>query len=195
MQFQARWRAAIESGEVDLTFRRWRRNQVVAGHRYRTAAGILEVDEVGEVDPAEVTDDDARRAGQADAAALLTDGPGDPSLPLYRVRFHPVLGPDPRDELAQDAALADNDRDDLTARLARLDRAASSGPWTLDTLRLIAEHPAVRAAELAAIVGRELAPFKLDVRKLKNLGLTISLERGYRLSPRGEAYLSSRPPH
>ena len=40
--------------------------------------------------------------------------------------------------------------------------------------------------------GRETQPFKLDVRKLKNLGLTISLEVGYRLSPRGEAYLSGR---
>ncbi len=60
------------------------------------------------------------------------------------------------------------------------------------TLRLIAERPAVRAADLAAAVGREKAPFKLDVRKLKNLGLTLSLDVGYRLSPRGEAYLAGR---
>ena len=33
----------------------------------------------------------------------------------------------------------------------------------------------------------ERAPFKLNVRKLKALGLTESLEKGYRLSPRGEA--------
>jgi hypothetical protein len=32
----------------------------------------------------------------------------------------------------------------------------------------------------------------VDVRKLKNLGLTLSLEKGYRLSPRGEAYLRLR---
>ena len=36
----------------------------------------------------------------------------------------------------------------------------------------------------------ELLPFKLHVRKLKNLGLTISLGTGYRLSPRGESYLA-----
>lgn len=29
----------------------------------------------------------------------------------------------------------------------------------------------------------------LDVRKLKNLGLTYSLDVGYRLAPRGETYL------
>lgn len=34
---------------------------------------------------------------------------------------------------------------------------------------------------------------KRDVRKLKALGLTESLEVGYRLSPRGRAYLERRP--
>jgi hypothetical protein len=55
-------------------------------------------------------------------------------------------------------------------------------------LDAIAAHPATRAPDLAASFGRETAPFKIDVRKLKNLGLTISLTVGYRLSPRGEAY-------
>ena len=49
----------------------------------------------------------------------------------------------------------------------------------------IAERPATRAVELATALGRERTPFKTDVRKLKELGLTESLERGYRLSPRG----------
>ena len=57
-------------------------------------------------------------------------------------------------------------------------------------LALIATRPAVRAADLAASLGRETQPFKIDVRKLKNLGLTESLEVGYRLSPRGRAYLA-----
>jgi hypothetical protein len=42
---------------------------------------------------------------------------------------------------------------------------------------------------LAERFGRERLPFKADVRKLKALGLTESLEVGYRLSPRGRAYL------
>ena len=54
---------------------------------------------------------------------------------------------------------------------------------------MIRERPATRAPDLAASVGRETQPFKLDVRKLKNLGLTISLRVGYELSPRGRAYL------
>jgi hypothetical protein len=47
----------------------------------------------------------------------------------------------------------------------------------------------VRAPDLAASNGWETQAFKLDVRKLKNLGLTISLRVGYELSPRGREYL------
>ena len=56
-------------------------------------------------------------------------------------------------------------------------------------LRLIAENPGVRAPDLAASLGRETLPFKRDVRKLKELGLTHSLPVGYEISHRGRAYL------
>jgi hypothetical protein len=46
------------------------------------------------------------------------------------------------------------------------------------------------AADIAASIGREKLPFKADVRKLKELGLTESLDVGYRLSPRGRAFLA-----
>jgi hypothetical protein len=61
--------------------------------------------------------------------------------------------------------------------------------------RVVDERPAVRAPDLAASFGRETLAFKLDVRKLKALGLTLSLRIGYRLSPRGGAHLrlTSRP--
>jgi hypothetical protein len=64
-------------------------------------------------------------------------------------------------------------------------------------LEAIRERPGVRAPDLAASFGRETRPFKADVRKLKELGLTESLPVGYRLSPRGEAVLQAerRKPH
>ena len=43
--------------------------------------------------------------------------------------------------------------------------------------------PGVRAPDLAASLGRETLPLKRDVRKLKELGLTHSLEVGYELTP------------
>ena len=80
---------------------------------------------------------------------------------------------------------------EITKRLDRFDAASSHGAWTRTTLGLVPEHPARRAPDLAEMVGRETAPFKLDVRKLKNLGLTTSLKIGYELSPRGRAYLDA----
>jgi hypothetical protein len=186
--FEMRYADAIADGSVDTTFRRWKRSQVVAGHTYRTAAGRLVVDAVDVVTGADITDADAVRAGYPSAAALLADQRGAADLPLYRVRFHAAPDADPRAELAAAGDLTEADVAEIDRRLERFDRAAPDGPWTATTLQIIAERPEVRAPDLAAALGRETAPFKLDVRKLKNLGLTLSLRIGYRLSPRGEAY-------
>jgi hypothetical protein len=190
---QAKWAEPIRSGRVTVLFRRWTSPRVVAGRVYRTAVGRVAVDAVDVVK--RVTIKDAKAAGYRDPAALTADLrgdlPGEDDRALYRIRIRPVDEPDPRAELAASGALSPDDIAAITARLDRLDRASSAGAWTRPTLRLIAERPGVRAGDLAASVGREMAPFKLDVRKLKNLGLTLSLEIGYRLSPRGAAYLNS----
>jgi hypothetical protein len=193
--FQARFWPLIADGSVTVTFRRWKRQQVIAGHRYRTGHRIvgrvmIEVDTVREVDPAKITKADARRAGFPDAATLVGQLRGEPDLPVYRIAFHVVDEPDPRSVLAATADLSPTDRSEIDRRLDRLDRASGFGPWTRATLAVIAAQPATRAADLAAGFGRETLPFKNDVRKLKNLGLTESLEVGYRLSPRGQAYLA-----
>ena len=193
MLFSARFWPLIADGSVTVTFRRWKRRQVVAGNVYRTAAGRILVDAVDIVDPSEITDADAVRSGYPSAAALLGDLRGTPDLPIYRIRFHLVDEPDPRAELASDDVLDDETVADIDRRLDRLDRASPHGPWTEAVLSLIAARPAVRAGDLADSLGRERLPFKADVRKLKNLGLTLSLEVGYRLSPRGEAYLRRGP--
>jgi predicted transcriptional regulator len=191
VQFEPRLRRGLADGTIDVCFRRWRRRQVVAGNRYRSMIGLVlveEVEELGDVDA--ITDADVSRAGYADLEALLADlRPPSDDTSLYRLVLRKVDEEDPRSLLAATAELTDDEREELDRRLDRLDRASKHGPWTRAVLRTIAERPAVRAADLAASFGRETAPFKLDVRKLKALGLTLSLEVGYRLSPRGEAYL------
>ena len=139
----------------------------------------------------DITARDARRSGFDSVAALVRDLRGDVSLPVTRVEFHAVEEPDPRATLAATSALTVEEVGEIGRRLARLDAASTYGPWTRATLDAIAACPATRAGDLAAAFGRETAPFKVDVRKLKNLGLTLSLEVGYRLSPRGEAYLAA----
>jgi hypothetical protein len=189
MQFEQRLKRGIRDGSITIAFRRWKRPQVVAGHRYRTGIDIVEMDAVDIVDPDVITPDDVRDAGYHSRDAALADLPGSDGLPIYRLRFHRVDAPDPRAQLAASGDLTDDDVIDIDRRLDRIDGASSHGPWTAAVLAAVAAHPAVRAADLAASLGRETQPFKLDVRKLKNLGLTLSLEVGYQLSPRGEAYL------
>lgn len=178
----------VAAGRVDLAYRRWTRPTVKTGGRLRTAIGELAIDEVARVDETSITDADAVRAGFADRAALLASLR--PEGTLHRIRFH-LAGPDSRTALRERAALDDAELAAVRARLARLDTSSRHGPWTLATLRLIAAHEARRAPDLAAMVGRETQPFKTDVRKLKELGLTESLEVGYRLSPRGRAVLGT----
>ena len=192
MLFEQRFWPLIADGSVTVTFRRWKRRQVVAGHRYRTPAGIVEVTAVDVVDPAAISDVDARRSGYPDAATLRADLRGTPDLPVYRIAFAAVHEPDPRAVLAASADLTPADVAEIDRRLARLDRASAHGPWTATVLDLVAERPGVRAPDLAASLGRDTQPFKTDVRKLKNLGLTLSLPVGYRLSPRGEAYRAAK---
>jgi len=177
----------IAAGEVDTVFRRQVRPTVKAGGTLRTMIGMLAIDAVERVEPADVTEADALRAGMTRdeiLAMLAAKAEGD----CYRVRLH-VAGEDPRIALREDAALDDATVATLRARLDRLDAASSWGPWTRATLALIAERPFVRAPDLAASMGRETQPFKEDVRKLKALGLTISHSPGYELSPRGRALL------
>jgi hypothetical protein len=189
--FPKRFWPGIADGSVTLTFRRWRRQQVLAGRRYRTPAGIVEVTSVTIASPDEIRDDEACRAGHRDAASLIAELPDRPDSDLFRIEFHAVTEPDPRAVLAVSADLDEGAIAEITRRLDRLDRASSHGPWTRETLALIRDQPAIRAADLAGLLGRERASFKIDVRKLKNLGLTESLDVGYRLSPRGRAYLVS----
>jgi hypothetical protein len=189
MRIERRTCEGILDGSITVMFRRWKRALVLAGRQYRSTAGLLAVDAIDVVDPAKITKADARRAGYRSAAEVLADLRGDLADPVYRLRIRRVEGPDPRDVLAAQATLTDEERTKIARRLERLDKASSHGPWTMAVLETIATRPETRAAELAASFGRETLPFKTDVRKLKNLGLTLSLKIGYRLSPRGEAYL------
>jgi hypothetical protein len=189
--FRQRFWAGLADGSITLSFRRWKRPMVKVGGRQTTPAGVLAIDDVGEIEERDITDDDARRAGFAGRAELLAELAGREGQ-LYRIEFHRA-GEDPRIALRERAELSDDDVADLARRLARLDGASTHGPWTDAVLRLIAARPGVRAGDLAEFLGRERLPFKADVRKLKALGLTESLEVGYRLSPRGAAFLHLHP--
>jgi hypothetical protein len=192
--FQKRFHQGLVSGAVTVTFRRWDKPHVRPGGRYRChPIGVLEVDKIERVRVAEISARDAKRSGFASREELLeyiASGPGgaiDEETELFRVELRHA-GDGDRVELALEDDLSAEDVEVIRAKLERLDK---NGPWTMETLRLIEKHPQVAASKLAAKVGRETAPFKVDVRKLKKLGLTQSFEVGYEIAPRGRAYLAA----
>jgi hypothetical protein len=183
----------ISRGEVDVAFRRWKRPMVKAGGTLRTAVGVLAIESVEAIADSAVAAEDAARAGFESSAAMLEAFPPADGRRLYRVRFR-LAGPDPRIALRARVELSRDEIDDIRTRLERMDRASRIGPWTRAALELIERRPEVRAGDLAQHLKQERLPFKANVRKLKALGLTESLPVGYRLSPRGRAYLERTQP-
>lgn len=192
MLFPAALHEAIASGAVTVAFRSWKRPTVRAGGTLQSPGGLLAIDEVVVIDPADVSGADAAAAGMSSVGEVLAAlRPGD-DRSLYRIRFH-RLGDDPRTALRQDADLSTEDRAMIDEQLARWDSRSTDGPWTSEMLDLIAAHPARRSQELADAVGIEQIRFKRRVRQLKGLGLTESLGTGYRISPRGDSYRQGGP--
>jgi hypothetical protein len=185
MLFNRRALDGIAAGEIDLAFRRWRKPTVKAGGTLRTRSGVLAIDTVEPTSQRKISGEDAHRAGFRSRAELLDSLR--PEGRLYRIEFRRI-GDDPRVALRERATLSEAERVQIDTRLARMDQARGE-PWTRQVLKMIAERPETHAADLAASLGRDKLPFKRDVRKLKELGLTESLLVGYRLSPRGKAYL------
>jgi hypothetical protein len=189
MLFTAATLRGLTEGRVTCTYRRWEVVRPKVGSKFTTRAGVVEVTSITAADEEQLTDQDAADAGFDSVAALVkwtsAKGHGD----LYRIGIV-LAGPDPRVALRGSAKLGPAEVSALDARLDRMDRAADQ-PWTRSTLRQIQRLPGVVSTELAAQVGQERRAYKLRVRRLKALGLTESLERGYRLSPRGQAYLAA----
>jgi len=173
----------IAEGRVTLAFRRWRRAPPADGASLRSPVGVLRLDQVTVVDEGDITPEDVRRTGMS-VAELRASIAGEGTLLRIELR---LAGEDPRIALRErppDHA----ELEVIVGRLAKID-ATSSTPWTTRYLQLIAGQPGIVSRVLAPQVDAEVQPFKRRVRQLKELGLTESLEVGYRLSPRGRAVL------
>ena len=126
----------------------------------------------------DIEPDDLRRSGFDSVAAVAGFLRLPQSATVTRVEFELTEEPaaKPPSELSVD---------EVVTRLRATDRR-SAAPWTADVLALIRAHPATRAGDLAPAMGWETPLFKANVRKLKGLGMTQSIETGYRLTDLGE---------
>ena len=181
MLFSADAWPGIADGSITVTFRTWTRPNAKVGGRYRIAGMLIEATDVREVAVTDITQEDAHRAGVTSREALLSRLGG--ADRVWRVDFV-FIGPD--DRLAR---RNDTTPDELAAVISHLSRLDRNGAWTHKTLQLIERYPGIVSTTLARHADQDRPAFKLNVRKLKELGLTESLDVGYRLSPRGEAVL------
>jgi hypothetical protein len=177
----------IANGSITLVLRRWDAPRAKAGGTQRTVAGTIRIDRVTERPGGyRVTAAQARAAGYPDVRRAQKELDRRPAGHTYLIEVS-YLAPDERPDLAANDQLSDAEVDAIAARLARWDAATEQ--WTRQYLEMIRDNEAVRAPDLAARVGLDVPRFKRRVRQLKGLGLTISLDVGYRLSPRGKAFL------
>ncbi len=180
----------IKAGTITLQFRRWKKPSVRKGSRIRTEMGVVEITDFSETKAENITNREAVSAGFRDVDELLNvlNSVRDGQVYKMKVRYY---SEDPRIALRQNTDISDKDLETIKIKLERLDRCNKDGPWTSRVLKIIQENPKLRAADLAVMMKREKDELKLDIRKLKNLGLTISHEVGYTISPLGEIVLKS----
>lgn len=165
---------AIKSGDVSLVFRRWRRPSVKTGGTLKTAVGVLAIDRIVEIKRSGISGADAAAAGYVSLSELL-DRLDTREGDIYRIEVH-FAGADPRIQLREDDALSNSDLEEVQSKLGRLDSAARTDAWTLQVLRTIEQNPMVAAAALAEITGYKKDWLKTNIRKLKNLGLTMGCD-------------------
>ena len=177
----------IKTGSITVLFRRWSRPGAKAGGTQMTQGGVVGIDSVEVVDEADITDADAIASGYSDREDLIEHlNYREDSIYRIGVRW---IGEDPR--IAMREGVDDSDIAEIIAKLDKMDRTSKRGPWTRSYLEVIQSMPATYSGLLANYLGLSQAEFKPWVRKLKALGLTESLEVGYRLSPRGEKVLAA----
>lgn len=179
--------AGIKSEAIDLAFRRWEKVAVKEHSLQKTSIGLVKIGIITAVEEAAISETESHRAGfqsREQLAKSLRQSSGT----IYRieVRYH---SEDPRIALREQDKLSESHFQDLLQKLNRLDKHCKTGIWTYQVLSAIQTNPRKRAIDLSKDTGFEKEILKLNVRKLKNLGLTISHTIGYEIAPLGHLFL------
>jgi len=190
MLFKTKFSALIKAKKIETAIRKWTRPTVKENGTLITAAGRLRITSVKKIKYNEITDKEIIEAGYANRKELDRELDRKTVGEIYRIKFK-LEGDDPRIKLREHEDLSAVELDALRKKFQALDARSKIKGWPLRILEAIDKEPGVLAIQQANKLGYEKMWFKLHVRKLKNLGLTISLERGYKISPRGKVFLES----
>jgi hypothetical protein len=185
MLFKQAHLTGIKDGTISLAFRKWKKPAAKSGSKIKTAIGLVEISDVTTVTEKEITKKDAACAGFDGRESLLKTLNEIPDGLIYKIKLR-YYSVDPRIALREKSDLTESEFQLLVKKLAKLDTLNKEGNWTFTVLKAIHDNPKLRAADLARSLGKEKGWLKINIRKLKNLGLTISEEVGYTISPRGK---------
>lgn len=181
----------IKSGKITLAFRKWQKASVKEGSLLHTSIGLVEIRKIKTVDETDITDKDALHTGFANKKQLLQSFTHNSTGTIFKISvcYHSA---DPRIKLREQTELSEQQFTDLKKKLERLDNHSKQGYWTEKILLTIKDNPNLHAIDIAKLTGFEKEWLKLNIRKLKNLGLTISHTLGYELSPLGKTFVQRR---
>lgn len=190
MLFTQQHLEGIRSGAISLAFRKWNKLSVKKDSLIKTSVGLVQVTAAQQCTLAEISEEDAINAGFTDLRSLLAMLNKYSSGDIYRIHVN-YYATDPRLALRAQTTLTTEQLEQLKTKVERLDKLSKQGNWTSAILKAIQDNPKLKAADLAIKTGKEKDWLKLNIRKLKNLGLTISYEPGYTLSPLGIYFLEN----
>lgn len=178
----------IKKGNITLAFRKWQKPSVKIGTLLHTSVGLIEIKNIEVIQENEITTEDAINSGFKNKEALFnslsTKNKGD----IFKIVIS-FYSEDPRIKLREQTDVSDKEFANILSKLNRLDKFSKEGVWTTKVLQTIEENPNLHAIGIASLTGFQKEWLKINIRKLKNLGLTISHSIGYEISPRGKVVL------
>ena len=177
----------IKSGEVTAALRKWKKPTVKQNGTLITRIGQLSIDKLDRIELEEVDHKILKACGIEDFESLKKKFFDRKEGDLYLIRFS-VIGPDPRIDLRNNTEWTAEELSNLKKKMTSWDNNFTA-PWTLRVLKHILENPHKRAADISVDLDIPKDKLKLNIRKLKAQGLTISHSVGYELSPRGKKLL------
>lgn len=178
----------IKSGSISLAFRKWKKGAVKKGSLIKTSVGVVKIGDIEIVEEQDISEEDSINAGFKNKQHLLDSFPGAIGIPIFKISVS-YYSEDPRIDVREQTDLTDEKYLELKEKLRRLDQFSKQGDWTKAVLIAIENHPQLQAEGIAKLTGFEKEWVKPNIRKLKNLGLTISHSIGYEISPFGKLLL------
>ena len=188
MLFKKRFLTLIEQKKVQIAFRKWTRPSVRTSGTLLTPVGQLHIESIEQIAYEQITDDEIVKSGYSSRNELDKELSLKKDGDIYKIHFR-LERADPRIALRQDTDISKEEVDRIIEKLHRYDTRGKIKNWTSKILKAVYKEPGKYAIEYATELGYEKEWFKLNIRKLKNLGLTISLSDGYEISPRGKIIL------